>query len=137
MPAMRVFVLSDSSMRLHTACVAAGDRLPILPDRNRDTGSVPLWKVMVGPAPTNSNRTRKGPVFFVAHALRGSDSASEFERKARLRRDASCRTLPPEGDRRHARPSTPGRINMTHRLAAIGGLLCAGALVLAASAIAQ
>jgi hypothetical protein len=65
MPAMPVSVLSDTSARAHTVIVAVGDRLSILPDRNRVAGSVPLWKVMVGPAPTNSNRTRKGPVFFV------------------------------------------------------------------------
>ena len=32
--------------------------------------AVPLWKVIVGPAPTNSaNRTREGPVFFLCGSL--------------------------------------------------------------------
>ena len=46
--------------------------MPILPDCNRQSSAVPLWKVIVGPAPTNSaNRTREGPVFFfVQMALR-------------------------------------------------------------------
>ena len=40
--------------------------MPILPDCNRQSSAVPLWKVIVGPAPTNSaNRTREGPVFFL------------------------------------------------------------------------
>jgi hypothetical protein len=28
--------------------------------------AVPLWKVIAGPVPANCNRTRKGPVSFVA-----------------------------------------------------------------------
>jgi hypothetical protein len=28
--------------------------------------TVPLWKVIAGPAPANYNRARKGPVFFFA-----------------------------------------------------------------------
>jgi coenzyme PQQ precursor peptide PqqA len=46
--------------------------LPILPDCNRQSSAVPLWKVIVGPAPTNSaNRTREGPVFFLCRFLSG------------------------------------------------------------------
>src|SRR5262249_7985076 len=46
----------------HTADVAVGDRLAILPDRSRKPTVVPLWKVMVGPRADELNRTRKGPV---------------------------------------------------------------------------
>src|SRR5262245_48663096 len=56
-----VFAIRATLVILHSSLLATGcpsSQIAIV-----TLAAVPLWKVMVGPAPTNSNRTRKGPVF--------------------------------------------------------------------------
>jgi hypothetical protein len=70
MAGMRPFVLSEENRPPYSPALSAG-RLPILPDtQSFKPTAVPLWKVIVGPAPTDCNRTRKGPVSFCRAALK-------------------------------------------------------------------
>src|SRR3954466_15902657 len=54
--------------------------------------AVPLWKVIVGVMPTNSNRARKGPVFSMRRGARHGEiltSATAVEDTVRDQRSAS------------------------------------------------
>jgi hypothetical protein len=76
MAGMRLFLLSEKLCAAYCGCsLLAADcsssqiaiEMPV---------AVPLWKVIVGPAPTNYNRTRKGPVFFVVTSGRVPPASS-------------------------------------------------------------
>src|SRR5215470_3039584 len=128
----------------HIDFVAAGDRLSILPDRDRDASSVPLWKVIVGsradelePDPQGSGFSMTQPLFPTtlcrrgfAHRWNNPDCAS----------GTSCQTLPPGREANAPQPVAPEAF-MTHRFAPIGVVVlssAAFALTLTAlSAIAQ
>jgi hypothetical protein len=62
MAGMRPFVLSAETASVEYRSLAATG-CPSSQIATDKPTAVPLWKVIVGPAPTNYDRTRKGPVF--------------------------------------------------------------------------
>ena len=97
MAGMRPFALSGEIASVECESLAATG-CPSSQIATDKPTAVPLWKVIVGPAPTNYYRTRKGPVFLwrdrrfdgQAHA-RGRLPAAvcrPWPRRSRIREDA-------------------------------------------------
>jgi hypothetical protein len=64
MAGMRGFALRHTGSSAYLAA-AVGDACHTSQMAIAKPTVVPLWKVIVGPQPTNSSRTRKGPAFLV------------------------------------------------------------------------
>src|SRR5215470_15770868 len=94
----------------HIEFVAAGDRLSILPDRDRDAGSVPLWKVIVGSRADELEPDPQGSGFsMTCHFLRLS-AAGVFHTGGNILDCAlgtSCRTLPSGRQASARQPAAP------------------------------